>query len=54
MNETDIKNLIKNHLKVKIDQANPHNFSNGYIKVGIYWDNELIDEHTQIISRSFF
>ena len=54
MNETDIKNLIKNHLKVKVVQANPHTFLDGYIKVGIYWDNELIDEHTQIISQSFF
>lgn len=54
MNENDIKELISQHLKVRINQENPHTFLDGYIKVGIYWDNELINEHSQILSQSFF
>ena len=54
MNENDIKNLIKQHLKVKVEHQTPHTFVNGYLKVGIYWDNELINESIQKINQSFF
>ena len=54
MNENDIKNLIKQHLKVKVEQQAAHAFNNGYLKIGIYWDNELINESIQKIYQSFF
>ena len=54
MTESDVKNLLKQHLKVKVSHEHPHTFFNGYIKVGIYWDNELISEHTKNIEQSYF
>ncbi len=54
MNDLVIKNIIKQHLKVKVEHQAPHTFNNGYVKVGIYWDNELINEDIQKIYQSFF
>ena len=54
MNDLVIKNIIKQHLKIKVEQENPHTLTDGYIRVGIYWDNELINESTQKVTQSFF
>ena len=54
MNEQDIKDIIKKHLKVKIEHSSPHAFSNGYVRTSIYWDNELIDSSEEKIYQTFF
>jgi len=54
MNENDIKNLIKQHLKVRVEHQTPHTFVDGYVKVGVYWDNELINESSQKIYQALF
>lgn len=54
MKEQEIKDIIKKHLKVKTEYSAPHNFSKGYIRTSIYWDNDLIDYSNQEIYQSFF
>ena len=54
MNEDQIKNIIKNHLKVNVKFQHPVAFCDGFIKVGLYWDEELISETKEKIIKNFF
>lgn len=54
MNELVIKDMLKEHLNVNVERIDPNAFANGYIKISIYWDNDLISESKQEIVRKFF
>ena len=45
---------VGQNCEVKVEHQTPHTFTDGYVKVGIYWDNELINEDIQKIYQSFF
>ena len=52
--ELVIKDMLKEHLNVNVERIDPNAFANGYIKISIYWDNDLISESKQEIVRKFF
>jgi hypothetical protein len=52
--DNEVKKYLKDNLKIEVEHQAPHTFNNGYVKVGIYWDNELINEDIQKIYQSFF
>lgn len=54
MDENNIKELIKKHLNIDIKYQTPYTLSDGFVKVDLYWDDELIDESIEIIKKSFF
>lgn len=54
MDEDQIKNIIKNHLKVDVKFQHPVPFGDGFVKVGLYWDNELISETKEKIIKNYF
>ena len=54
MNEDQIKNAIKNHLKVDVKFRHAVAFCDGFIKVSLYWDNELISEKEEKVVKNFF
>ena len=50
----DIKNMLKDHLKIKIDYKNPMSMFDGQIRATLLWDNDIIDMNAQPIKQSYF
>ena len=52
--EKDIKEYIKNNLKIEVEYNSPVGLSDGNIKVTLKLEGEIIDSTEQKIMKTFF
>ena len=50
----EIKNYLKDNLKIEIEYNSPIGFSDGKIKVTLKLEGEIIDSNEQKIFKTFF